>query len=293
MSYVILDLEWNGSYSKLLHKFVNEIIEFGAVKTDDEFNIIDTFSVLVTPKIGKKLSPKVKQLTKISYDELEQNGVPFMEAVNRFTDFARNSVIVTWSTSDVHALIENYSYHTGDFHLPFLLRYCNVQEFCEACLNINDASSQLGLSACAEMLGIDFAEDEQHRAVSDAELSLKCLKKLSQKRLISDFVYDAGKEEFYERMMFKTHFVTDIESSDIDKSKMYFECSDCGRLTKKLTSWKIHNKAFTADFSCDNCSKKFFGRISFKRKYDDVVVRKKLIEKKSKDSKSEISKAEL
>ena len=43
MSYVILDLEWNGSYSKTAHRFVNEIIEFGAVKTDDEFNIIDTF----------------------------------------------------------------------------------------------------------------------------------------------------------------------------------------------------------------------------------------------------------
>ena len=66
MSYVILDLEWNASYSKMLHKFVNEIIEFGAVKTDDEFNIIDTFSVMVVPKIGKILSPKVKHLSKIS-----------------------------------------------------------------------------------------------------------------------------------------------------------------------------------------------------------------------------------
>lgn len=39
MSYVILDLEWNGSYSKVLHKFVNEIIEIGAVKLDDELNM--------------------------------------------------------------------------------------------------------------------------------------------------------------------------------------------------------------------------------------------------------------
>ena len=32
MDYVILDLEWNTAYSKSAHKFVNEIIEFGAVK---------------------------------------------------------------------------------------------------------------------------------------------------------------------------------------------------------------------------------------------------------------------
>lgn len=281
MSYVILDLEWNASYSKSLHKFVNEIIEFGAVKTDDEFNIIDTFSILVLPKIGKKLCSKVKQLTKISYDELKQNGVPFMTAVDRFTDFAKDSIIVTWSTSDIHALIENYSYHTGDFHLPFLYKYCNVQEFCEACLNINDSSSQLGLSVCAEMLQIEFEEDEQHRAFADAELSLKCLKKLSQKRLISDFVYDACKEEFYERMMFKTHFITDIQNPDIDKHQMYFNCNNCDMRTRRLTNWKVHNKAFTADFLCDNCKKKFSGRVSFKRRYDSVVVRKKLVEKKS------------
>ena len=35
MSFVVLDLEWNGSYSSKEHRFVNEIIEFGAVKTDD------------------------------------------------------------------------------------------------------------------------------------------------------------------------------------------------------------------------------------------------------------------
>ena len=286
MSYVLLDLEWNASYSKPLHKFVNEIIEFGAVKTDDEFNIIDTYSVLVAPKIGKKLCPKVKQLTKISFDELKSSGVPFMDAVRSFTDFARDSVLVTWSTSDIHALIENYSYYTGDFHLPFLSKYCNLQEFCEESLNIKDGSSQLGLSVCADMLNIKFSEDEQHRAFADAELSLKCLKELSQKRAISEFVYDAEKEEFYERMMFKTHFVTDIDSPDVDKSQMYFECSDCGSLTKRHTSWKLHNKAFSADFLCENCGRKFIGRISFKKKYDGVVVRKKLVEKKPKEDKT-------
>ena len=52
MSYVILDLEWNASFSKKLRKFVNEIIEFGAVRLDENYEITDTFSVMVKPKMN-------------------------------------------------------------------------------------------------------------------------------------------------------------------------------------------------------------------------------------------------
>ena len=110
MSYVILDLEWNGSYSKVLHKFVNEIIEIGAVKLDDELNVCDTFTMLVAPKIGKKLCSKVKQLTKITNEELKDEGVSFIRAISLFSDFLGDGVLMTWSDSDLHALIENYSY---------------------------------------------------------------------------------------------------------------------------------------------------------------------------------------
>ena len=40
MNIVILDLEWNGAYSRRLHGFINEIIEFGAVKLDEKLNIV-------------------------------------------------------------------------------------------------------------------------------------------------------------------------------------------------------------------------------------------------------------
>lgn len=129
MSYVILDLEWNGSYSKVLHKFVNEIIEIGAVKLDDELNVCDTFTMLVAPKIGKKLCSKVKQLTKITNEELKDDGVSFIKAISLFSDFLGDGVLMTWSDSDLHALIENYSYYTGRTRLPFLSRYCNLQSY--------------------------------------------------------------------------------------------------------------------------------------------------------------------
>ena len=53
MKYVILDLEWNGTFHKKWKTFFNEIIEFGAVKADDEMHLLDTFSCVVQPQVGK------------------------------------------------------------------------------------------------------------------------------------------------------------------------------------------------------------------------------------------------
>lgn len=279
MSYVILDLEWNGSYSKLLHKFVNEIIEFGAVKTDDSFNIVDRFSMLISPHIGKKLCSKVKELTKITNEELNDKGVPFMEAVNAFTGFIGSDVLMTWGTSDILALIENYSYYTQNVNLPFLSRYCNIQQYCENCLDLNDVSSQLGLSACAQLAEINFAEDEQHRAFADAELSLRCIKHFLPNFDIDKY-FEIANDEFYHKMMFKTHYITDFNDPDIDKNQLRFVCADCGRQAGRVSKWKVKNKNFVAEFKCKNCGKSFAGRVSFKKKYDSVQVKKKIIEKK-------------
>ena len=77
MKLVILDLEWNGTYSRRLKGFINEIIEFGAVMTNDRLEVIDTFEVLVRPQVGKKISGKIETLTNISNQDLS-GGMLFM-----------------------------------------------------------------------------------------------------------------------------------------------------------------------------------------------------------------------
>lgn len=282
MSYVILDLEWNGSYSKILKKFVNEIIEFGAVKVDEELNIIDTFSALIVPKIGKKLCSKVKELTKITNEELMQDGIGFINALSMFAEFLGDDVLMTWSDSDLHALTENYSYYTGDVRLPFLKKYCNIQKYCENCLDLHDKSAQLGLSACADAVGITFSQDEQHRAFADAYLSLECLVRFKGSFSLEPFIVDADNAEFYNRLLFKNHFITNINSREIDRSQMNFDCDICGKQMSQTSKWRLRNKNFTADFYCPLCKKKFTGRISFKKTYERVIVKKRLIEKTDK-----------
>lgn len=284
MSFVILDLEWNGSYSAKEHRFVNEIIEIGAIKTDDKFNVIDKFEMLISPQISKKLCSKVKELTHINYEELLNSGCTFMHAISKFKKFAENSTIITWGTSDILALIENYMYYQHSLELPFLHSYCNAQAYCEKCLSVESYSSQLGLSACADMLSILFDEEEQHRAYADALLTLKCIEHLLDDYLLEPYIENANCKEFYDKMMFKTHFLTDLKNPEIDKRKMRFNCEICGRQAAKQTAWKLHNKSFNAEFKCNGCGNKFVGRISFKKKYDEVVIRKKVLSPKVKNT---------
>ena len=55
-----MDLEWNNSFNKATQKFMNEIIEIGAVKLDENLNQVDTFSELIKPVISKKLRSNVR-----------------------------------------------------------------------------------------------------------------------------------------------------------------------------------------------------------------------------------------
>ncbi len=277
MSYVILDLEWNGSYSKSKHRFVNEIIEFGAVKVDDNLNVIDTFSTLVSPYIGKKISGRVQQLTRITTDELIRYGIPFERATELFADFAKDCVIMTWGISDVHALMDNFFYYEENPRVPFLKSYCDIQKYCEKSMGIYKASQQVGLSKCAEMLGVEFDEEEQHRATADAVLSLACIKQLVGEFPLDEYIENADCDEFYNKITFKAHYITDINSPDIDKSQFIFYCEKCGGRAKRTSKkWRGKHKGFYANFTCQKCKERFVGRLYFKKRYDGVDVTRKI-----------------
>jgi len=68
MHYIILDLEatcWEEKSDK-----ANEIIEIGAVKLDENLEVVDTFSQYVRPVISPELSDFCKTLTSIELGSL-------------------------------------------------------------------------------------------------------------------------------------------------------------------------------------------------------------------------------
>lgn len=273
MEYVILDLEWNGTFSKKLKGFFNEIIEFGAVKLDDTLRQIDTFSMFVRPQIGKKISTKVKNLTNISSADLDL-GAPFTQVLSKFRHFLGGAVLMTWGTSDILALMENNRYYTGSDRLPFLAAYVDLQNYCERRLSY-ESGKQMGLSTAAQLLGIDEEGIEHHRALDDSLLSGECMRKLYEKETLKEFIQDAAEDEFYRRISFKTVILCDLNHPLVRSENMNFVCELCGGPARQTGEWELKSKSYRAVFWCEHCQHEFIGRIQFKLKYEGLVVKKK------------------
>ena len=282
MQYIILDLEFNSAYSKHRHKFVNEIIEFGAVKCDEQLNIIETFSELIKPQISKKLNSHVSALTHITLEELKESRNTFSHVISKFRKFLGDGVLLTWSNSDVLVLMENYRYFFGNDKLSFLKYYVNLQKYCERALGYHDKAHQLGLSACAGMLGLRFEENSLHRAYNDAELSAACFKALYHSELLEAFLYECN-DDFYRRLTFKNYNICDLKDPHVEKKEMYFNCDTCGKRALRRSKWRLKNRSFRAHFRCIRCRRDFEGRIIFKQCYDHVEVIKRIAELPPKD----------
>ena len=277
MKFVVLDLEWTSVYSPIHQRYINEIIEFGAVKLDDNLKIIGTFSTLVKPAICKKLNSHVKALTHITMDELKANGIGFAQAIEDFADFASGATLVTWSTSDIIALIENLDCFYPEFNLDFFTNYCNAQPFCENMLGIHDKSKQASLSTCCSLADISYDVDRLHRALEDAQKTSECLVKLYDDKKIKGFVTPVN-EEFFRRITFKTRILTNENIHNDNVGKLKFFCPHCSKKIKPKGEWIIKNKSFRAEFFCNKCNAKLIGMVSYKEKFDGLVINHKVID---------------
>lgn len=275
MSIVVLDLEWNGAYSKRLHGYINEIIEFGAVKLDEKLNIVDRFSCFVKPQVGKKISSVITDLTNITNDNLS-DAMSFLQVMSQFKKWAGDCITTTWGTSDVLVLIENCRYFGGMDTVPFLKRYVDLQVYVEQMLGV-DGKEQLGLSKAAEMVGADDSALDHHRALDDSVLTALVLKKLYTDENFAPFVQDCVDSEFYRRITFKTNYICDVESPLIEKKHLVFTCEKCGGEAKRTGKWFVKNKSIRCNFKCSACGYTFCGQLRVKQKYEGITVTRKTI----------------
>ncbi len=272
LDIVILDLEWNGTYSRRLKGYINEIIEFGAVKCGPDLAERSVFSCFVKPQVAKHISSTIQSLTSIT-DENLTDGMTFMQAVSRFKRWAGDCVIMTWGTSDILTLIENCRYFSGDEHVPFLSRYCDLQVFAQDRMGLG-RKEQVGLSRAAELLGLDVSGMDHHRALDDSLVTLQILRRIYSRQAIAPYI-NLCDREFYRRITFKTTYICDLHSPLVEKSHLRFPCPKCGEESRRLTKWNLKNKSFRADFRCTCCGHLFAGRLTLKQKYEGLAVNKK------------------
>lgn len=109
-------MEWNqptGKSEKITEPLplCGEIIQIGAVKLNESFNVSDTFNVMIKPVYYKKMNSSVKKLTGICDNDL-QGGIPFSKAYENFLNFCgEDFCLLTWGNDDILVLNANLAIH--------------------------------------------------------------------------------------------------------------------------------------------------------------------------------------
>ena len=284
MNIVFLDLEWNNAYSKLHAKFVNEIIEIGAVKLDENYNEIDRFDIIIRSQITNKLCGRFKNLTNITNEEMRE-GVPFDDAFKRFLSWCGNDFLtVTWSNSDIYTIVENFSLFYNKYPTNCFGDYLDLQKFYQSVIPSKDGN-QISLKTAAETLEIPLENVALHRASDDSAVTAEVFKRIVNMGDYKPFLKDTSANDFYERLAFRPYCIDDINSPYISPDDLTFTCDDCGANATSTSEWRVLNKQFSNTFRCPDCKKRFLGRVRIKKYFDYTKVKKSQmpIVKKSND----------
>lgn len=283
MNYIILDLEWDSAYSVKYKRFINQILQIGAVKLDEKFGITDTFEQTVRSSVSKKVTGRFAALTGITTEKM-RDGIPFDEAVDRYNEWAgKDTVTMTWSDSDLYSIKENEECLLSGGRRFAVEKYLDLQKFVQGELKKvgYEDKNQISLSAAAQLLGVDTEGLELHTAKDDSLLCVALLKKCYNKESFEPFIRDTGDPEFYRRLRFKPYAISNINDERIDKSQLVFYCDKCGAKASRTSAWRYRNRWFAAKFTCPKCARRFSGRLTFKKTYDDVLVRRRICEIKT------------
>ncbi len=278
MNYIIMDLEWNNAYMKSTQKFVNEIIEIGAVKLNAELEIVDTYSELVKPVVSKKLRTRIKDLTHITNEDVF-GGKPFKEAITLLEKWVGDDAIVmTWGDTDIRTMLTNFKCFLKKDKIGFIKQYVDLQRYCQCFIDMENVQ-QAGLSYAAECLQIDAEKYPHHRALDDSLLSAECFKKVYNKEKLNEFIKICD-ADFYARLAFKPYIIKSKNDPLIDKNLFNCYCDICGGKVEILKKWKFMNQSFRGVFYCTNCDrefrvnlriKKFYDRLDIKRNYSEII----------------------
>lgn len=178
MNYIVFDTEFNQPQPKLFNPNIKfkpnrispfEIIEIGAVKVNENLEIVDTFQSFIDPVIYKRLSPIVSRKTKITKKDLKK-GENFAKVMKAFMKWIGDEYILcTWSDNDIREMKRNCNYHQIDS--TWLDNYYDIQLHCTKILGLPKHHA-IGLRNALQSFQIE--EDAAfHRAIDDAVYTAK------------------------------------------------------------------------------------------------------------------------
>ena len=182
MSYIVLDLEFNQAYdfedgykTTLNPACRFEIIQIGAVKLDDYFNIIESFNKLIKPQIYDRIHPYVEKITGFT-EETFKNCPYFSDVFNDFSEFTadlQSPLFCVWGGSDIKALYRNLMFYNL-IKPPIIIKYTDVQILATKYLKYSRGGA-IGLKNAVDLLEIK-TDENFHNAYYDALYTAKVFK---------------------------------------------------------------------------------------------------------------------
>lgn len=254
--YIVFDLEWNQSAEGKAGEIPDlpfEIIEIGAVKLDEDFRVIGTFSRFIRPEVYRKLHFKVLEIMHLGMEELRSRGEAFEEVMQAFflwceEDFKEgngNSIFCTWGNMDLTELQRNMTYHGIKNPFPYPLLYYDIQKLYNK-LYHGDSKDKVTLERAVQALGLETA-NPFHRAIEDAKYTASILKSMDfhavETYLSLDYyrIPDCVEDEIYlvfpDYSKYVSHGFSSREALIRDKTVTDLICFRCNRMLRKKIRW--------------------------------------------------------
>ncbi len=249
MDYIIFDLEWNqsshpGEVDENGNALPFEIVEIGAVKLNENRDMIGEFSELIKPQIYHEMHYITSKLIHLQMEQLEK-GKPFVEVMEQFLEWCGDDYIFcTWGPLDLLELQRNMRYYGM---LPLSdrpIKYYDIQKLFS--IAYEDKKSRRSLEYAIDMLNI-HKDIPFHRAFSDAYYTAQVFDMIEDPAVLEKVSFDTfilpdcKENEVNIRFMDyekhisrifkdKSHLLNDKEMTDI-------KCFHCGRPLKKKMKW--------------------------------------------------------
>lgn len=244
MNYIIFDLEWNqcGSECEIMTEPVclpGEIIEIGAVKLDDAFKKIDELRLYIKPQYYTKLHRRIVTLTGIRNQVLEEQGLSFPQAYEKFMAFCGEEYsFMTWSRSDLPILIDNMLLHGIDVsNLPDT--YDLQRIFCNEIMRF---SRKMSLDDALSVL--NEKGDVAHDALNDSRNTVLVCNHLDLAEYGGEYVSRAFAEN-----PILTVYASPRAALDAPELRQY-TCPWCGETVTASSFLRFDREEFAASGQC-------------------------------------------
>lgn len=197
MEYVIIDLEFNqpfnfpnGKRYRVVPLCPFEIIQIGAVKVNEQFEVMDTFNSFVKPVMYPRIHPFVEKITGIKRNNLvDADGFEkvFVEFLKFLGDKNRDNIIFCiWGNDDLKFLFRNILFHKMDID-NVSRKYVNVQNYASRYLKVPQGQA-VGLKSAVNELTIE-PNLSFHNALNDALYTAKIFDIVKPEKITPTIVF--------------------------------------------------------------------------------------------------------